>query len=119
MVSHALGTVRTLCDNVAWLEHGVLMEVGAPGPVIDRYVGVAHLDRTDDGDGGSRWGSGQGRIERVELLGPDGAPTHTVRTGDKITIRMHYATTEPDRAARVRRRRGLAGRRAARRPEHP
>ena len=31
VVSHALETVRTLCDTVAWLEHGVLMEVGRAG----------------------------------------------------------------------------------------
>jgi ABC-2 type transport system ATP-binding protein len=93
VVSHALETVRTLCDTVAWLEHGVLMEVGPPGAVIDRYVGVSHQDRTDDGDGGSRWGSGEGRIDRLELIGPDGQPTHKVRTGDKVIVRMHYSTT--------------------------
>jgi len=95
VVSHALGTMRTLCDSIAWLEHGVLKDVGAAATVIDEYVTVAHEDRTDDGDGGTRWGSGEGRIETVELLGPHGEATHSVRTGDRVTIRMHYTTSEP------------------------
>jgi ABC-2 type transport system ATP-binding protein len=55
----------------------------------------AHVDRHDDGTGGSRRGSGEGRIDKVEIIGPNGAPTQTVRTGDRITIRLHYSTREP------------------------
>jgi ABC-type polysaccharide/polyol phosphate transport system ATPase subunit len=96
VVSHALGTVRTLCDHVALLEHGQLKQVGAAADVIDNYMVHAHFDRlVDDGTSGSRWGSGEGRIDRVELLGANGEPTQAVRTGDRVTIRLHYTTSEP------------------------
>jgi ABC-2 type transport system ATP-binding protein len=97
VVSHALGTVRTLCDEVAWLEHGELKAIGPAPEVIDQYVATAHVVRHDDGDGGQRWGSGEALIDTIELLGNDGKPTHTVRTGDRVTVRLHYSTSEPIR----------------------
>jgi ABC-type polysaccharide/polyol phosphate transport system ATPase subunit len=95
IVSHALGSVRTLCDDVALLEHGELKAVGPSGHVIDSYLADVHVDRTADGDHGSRWGSGEGRIDLVELLGSDGVPTTEVKTGDAVTFRLHYRFQEP------------------------
>ena len=94
VVSHALGTMRNLCDHIAWLDHGHLKRVGPAADVIDEYVSGTHADRVDDGAGHARWGSGEARIDRIELLDANNEPTHTVRTGDRCTFRMHYATTE-------------------------
>ena len=96
IVSHALGSVRNLCDEVAWLEHGHLKAVGKPGNIVDEYVGEVHADRErheDDGHG-QRWGSGEGVVERIELLGADGKATTSVRTGEPVTIRFHYDAHE-------------------------
>jgi ABC-type polysaccharide/polyol phosphate transport system ATPase subunit len=95
IVSHALGSVRNLCDEVALLEHGKLIAVGPAGEVIDGYLEDVHVDRVADGEHGSRWGSGEGKIEQVELLGSNGAPAAFIRTGDPLTIRLHYAISEP------------------------
>jgi ABC-2 type transport system ATP-binding protein len=95
VVSHALPTVRNLCDSVALLEHGVLKQVGPAAEVIDNYMADAHFARHDDGTGGSRWGSGEGRIDRVEIIGRSGAPTQSVRTGERVVFRLHYSTSEP------------------------
>lgn len=95
VVSHALGTMRTLCDHIALLDHGVLKQVGTAAEVIDDYLSTTHVDRSDDGAGGTRWGSGEGRIDKVELINSAGAVTRTVRTGERVTIRLHYSTTEP------------------------
>lgn len=95
IVSHGLSAVRNLCDHVAWLEHGVLKQVGGAGQVVDAYVGVAHQDRESSPDGhGSRWGSGEARIERIEVLDSRGMPTTKVRTGDSVTFRFHYNSPE-------------------------
>ena len=105
LVSHAMGQLRNLCDQVVWLDEGQVREVGAPGNVVDDYVGESHhaRDQVAAGDGpadptqhtGSRWGSGEARIDRLELLGPDGGVTTSVRTGDPVTVRLHYTTNEP------------------------
>ena len=38
LVSHALGTVRELCDQAIWLDHGVLRMWGEPDAVVDAYT---------------------------------------------------------------------------------
>ena len=94
VVSHAVGQLRNLCDHIAWLEHGELKEVGLPGTVVDDYVDKTHVDHARAaGDlevAGSRFGSGEIRIERAEILGPSGVPTLTLRTGEEMTVRLHY-----------------------------
>lgn len=89
VVSHALGSVRNMCDSVAWLEHGKIKKIGDAGKVIDEYVAHAHADTTTDEAGNTRWGSGEARIETIEIL-KDGAPSEDLHTGDHITVRMHY-----------------------------
>jgi ABC-type polysaccharide/polyol phosphate transport system ATPase subunit len=102
LVSHAMGQLRNMCDQVAWLEHGTVKEVGAPGNVVDDYVGEAHTERESGtgADAGSqtkenRWGSGEVRVESFELLDAAGRPTRSVHTGDAVTVRLHWSTKEP------------------------
>ena len=94
LVSHAMSAMRNLCDQIARLQHGVLLDVGAPGSVVDGYVDASHEDRLADGDGGIRWGSGEARVERIEVLTAGGRPTTSLRTGDAVTLRLHYAAEE-------------------------
>src|SRR3954451_5200641 len=42
IVSHALGTMRTMCDEVAWLDHGKLVATGRPGELVDQYTAASH-----------------------------------------------------------------------------
>src|SRR5215212_4902762 len=60
-VSHALETVRTLCDHGVWLDHGQAKLVGAASDVIDAYLtdvnqreqeqNVERIGHTDSADG--------------------------------------------------------------------
>lgn len=96
IVSHAMDSVRTMCDEVAWLEHGRLLKTGRPDEVVDQYVDKGRDDRHQASpDAGSRWGSGEARLTSVQLIGPDGAPTTRVRTGNPVTFRLGYRTREP------------------------
>ena len=93
VVTHSLGTVRTLCDEAVWLDHGVLKAHGPAGAVADAYLSNVHLDSTaGPTDGGRRWGSGEVRLNRVELLDERGHATDQIRTGDAVTFRLHYST---------------------------
>jgi ABC-type polysaccharide/polyol phosphate transport system ATPase subunit len=38
LVSHALGTVRDLCDQALWMDHGVMRMWDEPDAVIDAYT---------------------------------------------------------------------------------
>ena len=90
IVSHAVNSIRNLADSVGWLEHGVLRRLGKSGDVIDEYLAESHADREDDGEYGSRWGNGDARIEKVEILNGSGEPVKRVRTGDAVVFRFHY-----------------------------
>ena len=50
--------MRTLCDEVAWLEHGKLIDIGPPGQIIDGYLAETFSDAPSE-DGLVRWGSGE------------------------------------------------------------
>jgi ABC-2 type transport system ATP-binding protein len=104
IVSHSLSTVRSVCDHAAWLQQGRLRMVGPAPAVIDAYIDEVHTERdaASDASGrggaagtGARWGSGEGRIERAEILDHRGAPTRQVRTGEAMTVRLHFSVTQP------------------------
>jgi len=42
IVSHALGTMMTMCDRLAWLDHGSLQKVGDPENVVEAYRSITH-----------------------------------------------------------------------------
>ena len=96
LVSHAMASVQNICDRVAWFEHGEMKEIGDPRDVIQSYTGTVTLDRhEDEGTDVVRWGSGEGLVERVELLDAEGQPVSRVPTGAPATVRFHYRTDQP------------------------
>jgi lipopolysaccharide transport system ATP-binding protein len=42
LVSHSMQTVQSMCDHVAWLNHGELKAVGTAEPTIKAYVDSLH-----------------------------------------------------------------------------
>ncbi len=38
LVTHALGLIADLCDQAAWLDHGVVREIGPAREVVDSYL---------------------------------------------------------------------------------
>ncbi len=95
IVSHDLDAVRDVCHDAALLENGRLERTGAVGEVIDHYLGRVHDDRTDDGRLGARWGTGEGRIDEIEVLDAGGGKATSLRTGEPVVFRLHYDVPEP------------------------
>jgi ABC-type polysaccharide/polyol phosphate transport system ATPase subunit len=98
IVTHALGSIRHLCDEVVLLEHGELRRIGSAPEVIDGYMGDVFADHDFDsagGSGGPRWGSGEARVVDAEILSPAGTPATAIHTGDGVTFRFHYEASEP------------------------
>jgi ABC-2 type transport system ATP-binding protein len=91
IVSHGTSAMRSMCDEVTWLEHGKVMGNGNPASLVDEYIDKSHSERTqDEATGAERWGSGEVLVTKVELLDRDGRPTTSPRTGDSVTFRMSY-----------------------------
>ena len=46
LVSHALSTIKEMCNDAIWLDHGRLMRRGDPSEIVDAYL--HHLEVGDD-----------------------------------------------------------------------
>jgi ABC-2 type transport system ATP-binding protein len=95
VVSHAMGMMRTMCDNVVWLDHGRVVGSGSPQATVDEYLDQGHAERTTDESGASRWGSGEAQITSVELLDVDGSANSRPSTGEHLTVRLRYLASQP------------------------
>lgn len=98
VVSHAIDQMRTFCDEAAWLRKGQLMGVGRAQDVIDEYADQAH-NTTSPEDAAAEHvkghvGSGEVTIDRFEVR-TGGQEVDHVRTGDDVTIRMHFTCHKP------------------------
>jgi ABC-type polysaccharide/polyol phosphate transport system ATPase subunit len=92
-VSHGLGQVAQICDSVAWIEKGVLKELGDAQTVVSNYNALSHeAFPTLPNEIGQRWGSGEVSISAVELTGNNGAAQHQFHTGDPISIIVKYVS---------------------------
>ena len=103
-VSHALDTVRALCDQAVWLDHGAPRAAGPAGTVIDAYL--ADVNRREQAQAlgqsavaeegvGNRHGTREVEITRVELLDAEGHERLVFQTHAPLTLRMHYFAHQP------------------------
>ncbi len=95
IVSHDSGSMKNMCDEVSWLEKGVLTRTGSPVDILEEYEDDSHEERIESTDGSTRWGSGEATIEKMELIGADGVVRNRFRCGEQVTIRMHYRFDQP------------------------
>ncbi len=95
LVSHAMGTLRTMCDDIVWIEKGRQIESGAsPEATIDEYLDRGHEERTVDESGATRWGTGEAQVGAVEIIDAGGQQTSLVHTGDDVIVRLHWVAHE-------------------------
>jgi ABC-2 type transport system ATP-binding protein len=95
VVTHALSTVRNMCDQAVWLEHGEVRATGTGDEVADAYLGTVQVEIQAEEDAQEQPKWSRLRIGDVEVLDAHGRPTTRVATGDEVTFRMRYETTEP------------------------
>ena len=96
LVTHAMNTVKDMCDRAIWLTHGVITGEGDPADLVDAYTEMMLGQRDRSGDGSIRRGAGGVRVERVELFVNDNVePVKRFRTGDSVKLRLHYQADTP------------------------
>jgi ABC-type polysaccharide/polyol phosphate transport system ATPase subunit len=122
LVTHSLGLVETLCDEVAWLDGGRLQAQGDPKRVVGAYLTAVEEGEQDlmaattakaveevaavTGDSPpdmfkaaeGRWGSREVEIVEVALLDRGGEPSFVFHTGDALLVRLkvraHHTTDD-------------------------
>jgi ABC-2 type transport system ATP-binding protein len=93
LVTHALDTVRTICDRAAMLHHGRLHALGAPDDVVRemRYVLLGVSDPGFVPEEGSR----EAEIVEVQLLRATGSAEGPVLREDPLTIQVDVRSNRP------------------------
>jgi len=91
IVTHALSTVKEMCDEAALLEHGRLQMVGNAVDVVDRYLGDVFASAT----AAEVSPDGAPTIGLVQLLDPAGIQIDSLCTGDAVVLRFHYSLPTP------------------------
>lgn len=111
LVTHSMALVQTLCDEVAWLDHGTLKEVGPAGPVSQSYLhAVNEAELAFDADkvevsksvgdvatapGAIRGGSHEIEVTKVEFIDSSGRSGTRAIAGEPTRMRIHFDAHEP------------------------
>ncbi|TML15270.1 MAG: ABC transporter ATP-binding protein [Actinobacteria bacterium] len=96
-VSHDAAAVERLCDRAILLQAGRVQFDGPTHDAVVRYRQLLAGDRdpAERGAGLKEWGSGEARIDAVELLGPDGAARTQFLAGEPLTLRVQLKAERP------------------------
>ncbi len=98
-VSHAVEAVRAVCSRALWLEESRLRANGPVDVVVSQYLD--HTWRKEEGKlrpasrDDRRWGSGKIIITDVKLLDETGEERQQFRTGEGMTVEIHYDAKAP------------------------
>ncbi len=119
LVSHDLDAVERWCDEVVWIDHGIVKDRGDPRRVIDHYRqfieekeereiidAETHSSSTeehavetaeelrDDSIQPQRWGSREIEISQVRLLNERGEEHALFHSEDSLTVEISYVFHE-------------------------
>ena len=110
LVTHAMNSVKDMCDRAIWLTHGTITGEGDPAELVEAYTEMMLGDRSRSADGSTRRGSGEIQINRIEMFAGDSqTPVKRFRTSDTVRLRLRAAsrhtlitmhTAEPRRSSR-------------------
>ena len=96
IVSHGLGSLQQLCEDLVWLEKGEVRRIGPAADVIAEYTGDSYAGVTTAAtEQGERWGTGEGVITSVDIIGDDGQAITKVESGAPVRIRVTATTHLP------------------------
>ena len=119
LVSHSLGLVEKMCDEVLWMRRGKKADQGDPKRVVDAYLtyvaggeeallarehGQAPAAQPEaapagPGDSGAyregRWGGREVEIVSVRLLDDRGRERHVFVPGETLTVRLGIRAAAP------------------------
>ena len=111
VVSHGLGQLEALCDEIAWLEHGEVQKAGPPTETIAAYLKRVNSDeaarnpqieavRDDAGD--PRAGDQSIRVRSARIVDLEGNAIGHAETGTTFQISLAITAREPVLGPNVR-----------------
>src|SRR5215218_4432885 len=96
-VSHSASAVERLCERALLLSHGEVECDGTASEAIKLYHKQLALEESPEevGAGLREWGSGEVRVEGVELVAADGQPRERFVSGEPVVIRLRLVGEQP------------------------
>ena len=105
VVSHGLGQLEGLCDEIAWLERGEMQERGPAVDTIAAYLRKVNSEEAarnpmvqalrDDDDGGLRAGDQSVRVRTAAIVDVDGTAIGHAETGTTFQVRLGISAAKP------------------------
>lgn len=125
IVSHSLDQIEQICDRSIWIHNGKIRKEGRPRDVHPEYLDfmgerrqkqvsqnketkkVIETEEKNEEkpkednskeivqEQKKRWGNGKARIQEVLFLDAAGNEKTIIKTGEEITIAIHYEVREP------------------------
>lgn len=100
-VSHNMGAINSLCDRVAWLQHGNLQGTGKPQEMIEHYLkgleelneGINLADRKD------REGDGRARYQNISAH--NGLGEKLIAANARLQVDLDWQSFEAHRDTRI------------------
>ncbi|HNT23463.1 MAG TPA: ABC transporter ATP-binding protein [Anaerolineales bacterium] len=92
-VSHNLPSVQGLCDRVVWLDRGKIRASGKTSDVVAQYMDAMNdraLSTRNSDYFGTRWGSGDVTLTKVDLIDQNNQITKKLNYRDTATVRIEY-----------------------------
>ena len=105
-VSHNMGSIRSLCDRVIWIDQGRVVLDGDSSQVISAYLastisGSSHGEvawpDVDDAPGGE-----EVKLRGIRLLGEEGSPSSLFEVDKPIRMEIRYEVRRAVRGMRIR-----------------
>ncbi len=111
VVSHGLGQLEAICDDITWLDHGTVQRSGSAPEVIAAYLQrvnaeeaarnpmlLAHREGLDPGRGGD----GDIRARSASIVSLSGEPLNHAETGTTFAVRVAFTAYQPILGPNVR-----------------
>ncbi len=100
-VSHDMGAVKSMCQQVVLMDQGEVIEQGSAEEVADEYLKRAHsrgnqrLSTLNRGKNEyPRWGTGEIETLDIDLMAEGDEPTHVFKPGQPFRVRIRYRVHE-------------------------
>ncbi|MDP5063634.1 MAG: ABC transporter ATP-binding protein [Haliea sp.] len=96
IVSHDGGAIQSLCDRAVLLESGFVIKDGPPAEVMDYYNALiaerenatVEVRRRDDGRAQTSSGTGEARVEKIDLQNERGDVVDHVNVGEPVRLQV-------------------------------
>ena len=101
VVSHSLGQIESLCDEVTWLEHGVTQETGPASAVVSSYLQRVNTEEAArnprivaERSAGEGTAMESIAVTKAEIVDANGTPLDHAETGSTFFFRLTVEAQE-------------------------